>query len=236
MTGPWSHTAEAFLLHQLGTVSQFWKQGKQATFNFEVKEGEGLLNLTYRLPGAGQTIPPYSHSPHNGQVPRPPNPIIPLFPGNQGNQGPGRSRPAPKPKTRPPSYYRRNYRRAVLYRASKAAITLPPPMPNSLRELASRSLGVSQVSLLTEGAKDKISEERGVDLQKNSENDVKRGEADFSGDVEESSPSSSPIDSDREELRCEDGMNLSSTIQVSLISTPGREYNVSGLSQSRARL
>ena len=64
-----------------------------------------------------------------------------------------------------------------------------------------------------------------MDLQKNSENDVKRGEADFSGDVEESSPSSSPIDSDREELRCEDGMNLSSTIQVSLISTPGREYN-----------
>ena len=50
---------------------------------------------------------------------------------------------------------------------------------------------------------------------------MKGGEADFSGDVEESSPSSSPIDSDREELRCEDGMDLSSTIQVSLISTPG---------------
>ena len=111
------------------------------------------MNLTYRLPGAGQTILPHSHSlhphPHNGQMPRPPNPTVPLFPGNQGNQGPGTSRPAPKPRTRPPSYYRRNYRRAVIYRATKAVETLPPARPNSLRELAARSLDMNKCSKST---------------------------------------------------------------------------------------
>ena len=146
MSAPWSHTAEAFLLHQLGTVSQFWKQGRQATFSFEVKDGEGTLNLSYRLPGPGQPIlqahphPIHSQFPTNGQVPRPPKPTATLFPGNQGTQGPGISRPQPKPKARPPSYYRRNYRRAVLYRAAKAMTDLPSAVPNSLRDLAARSL------------------------------------------------------------------------------------------------
>ena len=139
MAVPWSCTAEAFLLHQMGTVSQFWKQGRQAKIHFEVKDGEGFLNLSYRLPGAAEPLPSHPQANHpkfpNGQVPRPTKPINPLFPGNQD-----------KPKHRSPSYYRRNHRRAILYRAEKAVPHLPPPLPNSLRELATRAVGQANKS------------------------------------------------------------------------------------------
>ena len=139
MAVPWSYTAEAFLLHQMGTVSQFWKQGHQAKIHFEVKDGEGFLNLSYRLPGAAEPLPSHPQANHpkcpNGQVPRPTKPINPLFSGNQD-----------KPKHRSPSYYRRNHRQAILYRAAKAVPHLPSPLPNSLRELATRALGEANKS------------------------------------------------------------------------------------------
>ena len=129
------------MLHQLGQVSYFWKQGQQASFLLETQQnGEANLSLRFHLPKPHSSISPStvsaSHPTQHNQ------PIPPLFPNGQIPRSHNTHlHPRPNPPTkRSPSYYRQNYRRGVLYRAAKAAPNLPMPQPNSLRELAARAL------------------------------------------------------------------------------------------------
>ena len=193
MAVPWSYSAEAFLLHQLGTVSQFWKQGRQAKFTFEVKDGEGFLNLSYRLPGAAEPIPPNPHPKFpNSKVPKPTKPTTPLFPGNQGL---GNSRPQAKSRTRSPSYYHRNYLRAVLHRAAKSAQDPLPPLENdmSLKELASSVLRKMELENQKRGLKVADDESQTDNKEQRLEASLGRGGVEERGDIEGKGKESQPI-------------------------------------------
>ena len=139
------------MLNQLGHIVYFRKQGRQASFLLETQQnGEANLNLRFHLPKPHSTV--------SASHPTQPNePIPPLFPNGQIPR-PHNTHPQQKshpPTKRSPSYYHRNHRRLVLYntakaaqsyrqevlhKAEKAAQNLPPPPPNSLRELANRVL------------------------------------------------------------------------------------------------
>ena len=132
---PWSPTAQAFAHHQFSHVTNFWKQGRQASFRLDsLPSGQAELHLTFQLPPASEVVPPPSHLfPVPSQ-----RPIQPLFPN--GYFPPGS---AAVPKSSPQvnqkkvsSRQRKGYRRAVLHRASLAAPSLPPPKNGSLRQAA----------------------------------------------------------------------------------------------------
>ena len=155
MATPWSHTAEAFLLQQMGIVALFWKQGRQAEFDFKVRNGAGVLSLSYWLPDAGSPIPPNPHPAQSHSKPHP-RPPIPLFPNGEYRDTRTHTRSQVSShrvhsqshnRSRPPSYSRRNYRRAVLHRAGRNVANLPMPKPNSLRELATRALPTKSAPL-----------------------------------------------------------------------------------------
>ena len=128
------------MLTQLGHVVHFWKQGQQASFLLETQQsGEANLSIRFHLPQPHSNISKSAPASHPTQ---PHQPIPPLFPNGQiprPHHTHTQQRPHP-PTRRSPKYYRQNYRRGVLYRAGKAAQNLPPPLPNSLRALATRSL------------------------------------------------------------------------------------------------
>ena len=132
---PWSPTAHAFAQHQFSHVTNFWKQGRQASFQLEaLPGGHATLNLTFQLPSASEVVPPPSHVP---PVPSPQRPIPPLFPKGFFPQG---LAPGPKPKQasqmRISSRRCKSYRRSVLHQAALAANSLPPPKNGSLRQAA----------------------------------------------------------------------------------------------------
>ena len=132
---PWSPTAHAFAHHQFSHVTNFWKQGRQASFRLEaLPGGQAELHLTFQLPPASEVVPPPSHV---SPVP-PQRPIQPLFPNGRFPQG-----SAAVSKTKPQaslkkvsSRQRKSYRRSVLHRAALAASSLPQPKDGSLRQAA----------------------------------------------------------------------------------------------------
>ena len=140
---PWSPTAQAFAHHQFSHVANFWKQGRQASFQLEALPG-GLakLNLTFHLPSASELVPPPFHV---SPVPVHQRPAQPLFPRGCFPQGSDPKSKPPPPKSKPPPSkvtsrrQRKNYQRSVLHRAALAATssTLPPPKNGSLRQAAS---------------------------------------------------------------------------------------------------
>ena len=140
---PWSPTAQAFAHHQFSHVVNFWKQGRQASFQLETLPGGfAKLNLTFQLPSASQLVPPPFHV---SPVPVHQRPVQPLFPRGCFPQGSDPKTKPPPPKSKPPTpkvasrRQRKNYQRSVLHRAALAATssTLPPPKNGSLRQAAS---------------------------------------------------------------------------------------------------
>ena len=126
---PWSPTAQAFAQHQFSHVTNFWKQGRPASFRLEaLPDGNAELNLTFKLPKASEVIPPPFFS---SPAPLLKRPIIPLFPEGYAPQ---KGKPKQAPKL--PSRRRKNYRRSVLHKAALAMHTLPPPVNGSLRQAA----------------------------------------------------------------------------------------------------
>ena len=132
---PWTPTAHAFAQHQFSQVTNFWKQGRQATFRLEaLPGGQAELNLTFQLPSASEVIPPPFHVP---TVPAPQRPILPLFPKSCFPQGFGPDSKAKLASQKKLSQkQRKSYRRSVLHRATLAAPSLPPPKQGSLRHAA----------------------------------------------------------------------------------------------------
>ena len=132
---PWTPTAHAFAQHQFFQVTNFWKQGRQATFRLEaLPGGQAELNLTFQLPSASEVIPPPSNVP---TAPAPQRPILPLFPKSYFPQGFGSDSKAKLASQEKLSQkQRKSYRRSVLHRASLAAPSLPPPKQGSLRHAA----------------------------------------------------------------------------------------------------
>ena len=132
---PWSPTAHAFTLHQFSHVSNFWKQGRPASFRLEaLPGGQAVLNLTFQLPTASEVIPPPSHVP---PVPHPQRPIHPLFPKGycpQGSSADARTELASQKNVS--SKQRKSFRRSVLHRAALAAPSLPPLKNGTLRQAA----------------------------------------------------------------------------------------------------
>ena len=136
---PWSPTAHAFALHQFSHVSNFWKQGRPASFHFEaLPSGYAKLNLTFQLPHASEVVPPPSHV---LPVPPPQCPIPPLFPSGCFSQKSGAdSKTFHSPQKKGSSKQRKSFRRSVLHQAALAAPSLPPPKIGSLRQAAQASL------------------------------------------------------------------------------------------------
>ena len=141
---PWSPTAHAFAYHQFSHVANFWKQGRQASFQLDaLPGGQAKLNLSFQLPLASEVVPPpvYVSPAHAPQ-----RPTQPLFP-----QGflPKDSKQVAKVSSR----RRKSYRRSVLHRATLATPTLPPPENGSLRQAAQacvqRLQAVSALSVST---------------------------------------------------------------------------------------
>ena len=126
---PWSPTAQAFAQHQFSHVTNFWKQGRPASFRLEaLPDGNAELSLTFKLPTASEVIPPPFFS---SPAPLLKRPIIPLFPEGYA---PRYVKPKQAPKLS--SRRRKNYRRSVLHKAALAVHTLPPPVVGSLRQAA----------------------------------------------------------------------------------------------------
>ena len=118
---PWTPTAQNFVQHQLALVTSFWQQGRQAAFCLDaLPGGKAELKVTFQLPEASELIPPPLLLSTASKFPKV-RPIIPLF----SSTGPNMKFSAKK---------RKSVRRAVLHRAAQAAVSLPPPLPGSLRE------------------------------------------------------------------------------------------------------
>ena len=138
LQAPWSPTAQAFAYHQLSHVTNFWKQGRQASYRLEaLPGGRAELNLTFQLPQASQVVPPPSNV---FPVPAPQRPIQPLFPKGFFPQRSRGSVSNPASQKEPSPKQRKSYRRSVLHKAALAAPSLPPPKGGSLRQLALASI------------------------------------------------------------------------------------------------
>jgi len=82
---PWSPTAHAFAQHQFSHVTNFWRQGRSASFQLEaLPGGHAKLSLTFQLPPASTVVPPPTHV---SPVSTPQRPIRPLFPKGRFPQG-----------------------------------------------------------------------------------------------------------------------------------------------------
>ena len=126
---PWTPTAQAFAQHQFSHVSNFWKQGRHASFRLELLPGgQAKLNLTFHLPSASEVVPP-----PNVSAPQQ-RPIHPLFPNGFPQEFGTNTKDASKKKVS--SKQRKSYQRSVLHRATLAAPSLPPPSNGSLRQAA----------------------------------------------------------------------------------------------------
>ena len=133
---PWNSTAQSFVQHQLSQVTNFWRQGRQAAFCLDVLPGgTAELKVTFQLPQASEIIPPPQSPLVNPTAPKTATagvrPIVPLFPMSGSPVQPKFS-----------SKRRKSYRRAVLHCAARAAVSLPPPLPGSLRNACLKVMGV----------------------------------------------------------------------------------------------
>ena len=148
---PFSPTAHAFAHHQFSHVTNFWKQGRQASFRLEAHPGgQAELHLTFQLPVSSEVVPPPTHV-----SPAPQRPIHPLFPKGCFPQG-SDADPVTKhtSKKKVSSRQRKSYRRSVLHRAALAATSLLPPKNGSLRQAAQACVQRLQaVSVSTQNAK-----------------------------------------------------------------------------------
>jgi hypothetical protein len=122
--GPWSAqwtpTAHCFAQHLFSQVTNFWGQGRPASFHLKsLNNGQAEISLSFWLPHPSEIVPPpsqYPTTPFPTSIPRrpaapttlPKRPIVPLFPPGQ----------APK--------QRKSHQRSVLHRAARAATNLPP--------------------------------------------------------------------------------------------------------------
>ena len=121
---PWSPTAHAFAHHQFSQVTNFWKQGRQASFRLEaLPGGQAELSLTFQLPSASEVIlPPVHVSP----APVHQCPIQPLFPRGCFPQGSDlKSKPIP-PKVAS-RRQRKNYQPRAQFFIEPPWLLLPPP-------------------------------------------------------------------------------------------------------------
>ena len=148
----WSPTAQAFAHHQFSHVVNFWKQGRQASFQLEaLPGGRAQLNLTFQLPAAPEVVPPPFHV---SPAPTHQRPMHPLFPGGYSPKGP-KTKPAAQKKVS--SKQRKSYWRSVQHKAALAAPSLPPPKNGSLRQAALASVqrleSVSALPVSTQRAK-----------------------------------------------------------------------------------
>ena len=138
LQAPWSPTAHAFVYNQLSHVTNFWKQGRQASYRLEaLPGGRAELNLTFQLPQASEVIPP-PQVPPVAVTQRPSYPLFPngSFPQNSGADPSAKNASQKKISSR----QRKSYRRSVLHRAALAAPSLPPPTSGSLRHAALASI------------------------------------------------------------------------------------------------
>ena len=149
---PWSPTAHAFAQHQFNHVTNFWRQGRHASFRLEaLPGGQAELNLTFKLPSAYEVIPPPTHVPLQ-------RPIHPLFPNGcfsqEADAGSKTKHDSPKKAS---SRRRKSYQRSVLHRATLAAHSLPPPTNGSLRQVAlaavQRQQTIAALQMNTQSAK-----------------------------------------------------------------------------------
>ena len=154
---PWSPTAHAFAHHLFSHITNFWKQGRQASFRLEaLPGGRAELNLTFQLPPASEVVPPPSHVP---TVPAPQRPIHPLFPNGflPKRSANTVSNTKSASQKRPSSKQRKSYRRSVLHKAALAAPSLPPPKNGTLRQAAlvcvQRLQAVPNLPVNTQGSK-----------------------------------------------------------------------------------
>jgi len=118
----WTPTAQCFAQHQFSQVTNFWKQGRSASFHLRSLNGQAELSLTFQLPSPSEIIPPpspYSTTPLPTSIPKrpgaptplPKRPIVPLFP-------PGEA-PQVKSPPRLSSRQQKSLKRAVSHRAAK---------------------------------------------------------------------------------------------------------------------
>ena len=81
---PWSPTAHAFAHHQFSHLTNFWEQGRQASFRLEAfPDGKAELSLTFQLPPASEVVPPPFHGqqlPTAAEVVPPPTHVAPFSP------------------------------------------------------------------------------------------------------------------------------------------------------------
>ena len=196
---PWTPSAQNFAQHQLLHVTNFWRQGRQATFCLEALPGGcAELKVTFKLPHASDIIPPPSPPPPVPKAPsqeshRPASatrPIVPLFPGFR------RGGSSATPRTHVSSRRRKSYRRAVQHRAALAAPSLPPPLPGSLRDACRKALQVKRDNSVSTPSPDTPKPNkrpRSVLSSSPSLPLAQRIRDDMDLLVEEESPSSSPI-------------------------------------------
>ena len=139
---PWSPTAHAFAQHQFSHVSNFWKQGRPASFRLEaLPGGQAQLSLTFQLPSASEVIPPPSHV---SPLPAALRPIPPLFPrGCAPMKTPVAQANTKFSQEQVSCKKRKSYRRAVLHRAATTALSLPPAKENTLRSLAATAVAAA---------------------------------------------------------------------------------------------
>ena len=146
---PFSPTAHAFAHHQFSHVTNFWKQGRQASFRLEAHPGgQAELHLTFQLPVSSEVVPPPTHV-----SPAPQRPIHPLFPKGcfpQGSDTDSVTKQASKKQVS--SRQRKSYQRSVLHRAAMAASSLPPPKNGTLRQAAQ----AFSLKPFSSGSKDKV--------------------------------------------------------------------------------
>ena len=150
----WTPTAHCFAQHLFSQVTNFWRQGREASFHLKsLNNGQAEMSLAFRLPHPSEIIPPPSPYPippfptsnsTRPAAPTPPKrPIIPLFPPGQAPKLKQRKSPVKHPAPQAPAppapaqatqdTPSHSHRRAVLLRASQATPSLPPALPGTLR-------------------------------------------------------------------------------------------------------
>ena len=150
----WTPTAHCFAQHLFSQVTNFWRQGREASFHLKsLNNGQAEMSLAFRLPHPSEIIPPPSPYPvppfptsnsTRPAAPTPPKrPIIPLFPPGQAPKLKQRKSPVKQPAPQAPAppapaqatqaTPSHSHRRAVLLGASQATPSLPPALPGTLR-------------------------------------------------------------------------------------------------------
>ena len=159
---PWC-TAARSIACRLDFATRSWRQGRPASHRLysrlEIRNGgQASLLVTFPLHSPLPLPSPSPHpcaplAPSATPAPFPTRPIPPLFP--EGTAPPGYAKAAsgrvapqlqvlaytllPPPMPLPSNRLRRSFRKATMMRAAKAASSLSPPLPGTLRAVATIS-------------------------------------------------------------------------------------------------